>query len=76
MARKKADDANAQNRKNGGADDEAPPAGAESITAEGSHRSISNGDGTARQVPIVNASGEYPPRPGDSDKRESERAGR
>ncbi len=40
-----------------------PPVGEETVTAEGSHRSISNGDGTARQVPIVNANGEYPPRP-------------
>lgn len=39
------------------------PAGSESVTGEGSHRLISNGDGTARAVPIVNGHGEYPPRP-------------
>lgn len=44
-----------------------PKVGEESVTTEGSHRSISNGDGTARQVPIVNTNGEYPPRPADEE---------
>jgi len=65
----------ARKKDNGGtatANDEVqapPPVGEESVTSEGSHRSISNGDGTARQVPIINANGEYPPRPKEEDKK-------
>lgn len=42
---------------------EVPAVGAITRTSEGSHELVSYGDGTARERPIVNASGQYPPRP-------------
>ena len=64
MARKKNTGDNGEEQKF-----EAP--GTVTKTTEGSHELIHYGDGTARERPIVNASGQYPPRP-DADEGERE----